>query len=79
MQFFPLESMSNLIVEPFTRLSIIRNIKTTIGASNIKDYDVHFTSILIVLLWTTIFIFLSYKIICTSTYLLKTSPRILTC
>jgi hypothetical protein len=63
MQFFPLESMSNLLVEPFSRLSIIRNIKTTIGASNIKDYDVHFTSILIVLLWTAIFIFLSYKII----------------
>jgi ABC-type transport system involved in multi-copper enzyme maturation permease subunit len=63
MQFFPLESMSNLIVEPFTRLSIIKNIKTTIGASNIKDYDVHFLSILIVLLWTAIFIFLSYKII----------------
>ncbi|MDN3676805.1 ABC transporter permease [Flavobacterium paronense] len=62
-QFFPLESMSNLIVEPFTKLSIIRNIKTTIGASNIKDYNVHFTTILIVLLWTTIFIFSSYKII----------------
>jgi ABC-type transport system involved in multi-copper enzyme maturation permease subunit len=63
MQFFPLESMSNLLVEPFTRLSIIKNIKTTIGASNIKDYDVHFTSILIVLVWTALFIFLSYKII----------------
>jgi len=63
MQFFPLESMSNLIVEPFTKLSIIRNIKTTIGANGIKDYDVHFTSILIVLFWTALFVFLSYKII----------------
>jgi len=63
MQFFPLESMSNLIVEPFTRLSIIKSIKTTIGDNDIKDYDVHFTSILIVLVWTAIFIFLSYKII----------------
>ncbi|WP_293871510.1 ABC transporter permease [Flavobacterium sp.] len=63
MQFFPLESMSNLIVEPFTKLSIIKNIKTTIGATDVKDYDVHFYTILIVLVWTTIFIFLSYKII----------------
>jgi ABC-type transport system involved in multi-copper enzyme maturation permease subunit len=63
MQFFPLEAMSNLIVEPFTRLSIIKSIKTTIGDNDIKDYDVHFTSILIVLVWTALFIFLSYKII----------------
>ena len=63
MQFFPLESMSNLIIEPFTRLSIIKNIQSAVGEKGIKDYDVHFTSILIVLLWTTIFIFLSYKII----------------
>ena len=62
-QFFPLESMSNLIVEPFTKLSVIRNVKTAIGATNVKDYSVHFTSILIVLFWTAIFIFLSYKII----------------
>lgn len=62
-QFFPLESMSNLIVEPFTKLSIIRNIKTTIGATDIKDYNVHFTTVLIVLVWTFIFIFSSYKII----------------
>jgi ABC-type transport system involved in multi-copper enzyme maturation permease subunit len=63
MQFFPLESMNNLIVEPFTRLSIIKSIKTTIGDHDIKDYDVHFTSMLIVLIWTAIFIFSSYKII----------------
>ena len=62
-QFFPLESMSNLIVEPFSKLSIIRNVKTAIGATNVKDYDVHTTSILIVLVWTAIFIFLSYKLI----------------
>lgn len=62
-QFFPLESMSNLIVEPFSKLSIIRNIKTTIGANDIKDFDVHFTSILIVIFWTSLFVFLSYKII----------------
>jgi ABC-type transport system involved in multi-copper enzyme maturation permease subunit len=62
-QFFPLESMSNLIVEPITRLSIVKNIKTAVGDTDIKDYSVHFSSIIIVLVWTAIFIFLSYKII----------------
>lgn len=62
-QFFPLESMSNLIVEPFSRLSVIKNIQHTIGENNIKDYSVHSTDILIVLCWTTIFIYLSYLLI----------------
>ena len=63
-QFLPLESMSNLIVEPFSRLSVVKNIQTAIGgAGNGKDYDVHFTSILIVLLWTVIFMLMSYKLL----------------
>ncbi|MFY8065993.1 MAG: ABC transporter permease [Flavobacterium sp.] len=62
-QFFPLESMSNLIVEPITRLSVIKNIQTAVGDTNVKDYSVHFSSIFIVLVWTTLFIFLSNKII----------------
>ena len=61
--FMPLESMSNLIVEPFTRLSVIKNIQTAVGDTNVKDYSIHFSSIFIVLVWTTLFIFLSYKII----------------
>ncbi|TBX68795.1 ABC transporter permease [Flavobacterium silvisoli] len=61
--YMPLESMSNLIVEPFTRFSVIKSIQTAVGDNNIKDYSVHFSSILIVLIWTAIFIFLSYKII----------------
>jgi len=61
--FMPLESMSNLIIEPFSRLSIIKNIQSAVGEKGIKDYDVHFAAILIVLLWTAIFIYLSYTII----------------
>ncbi|RKS01991.1 ABC transporter permease [Flavobacterium sp. 102] len=61
--FMPLESMSNLVVEPFTRLSVIKNIQTAVGENNVKDYDVHFSSLLIVLVWAAIFIFSSYKII----------------
>jgi ABC-type transport system involved in multi-copper enzyme maturation permease subunit len=62
-QFLPLESMSNLIVEPFSRLSIIKSIGNQIGMDNTKDYGVHFLSILIVLCWTFIFTFLSYRLL----------------
>lgn len=63
MQFFPLESMSNLIIEPFTRLSVIRTIGTQIGVENTKDYSVHYFSILIVAVWTFLFIYFSYKLL----------------
>jgi ABC-type transport system involved in multi-copper enzyme maturation permease subunit len=62
-QFFPLEAMSNLIVEPFSRLSVIKTIGTQIGVNDIKDYSVHFSVILIVLTWTVIFMLMSYKIL----------------
>lgn len=61
--FMPLESMSNLIIEPFTRLSVIKNIQDAVGENSTKDYAVHFSSLLIVLAWTAIFIYFSYKII----------------
>lgn len=62
-QFFPLESMSNLIVEPISRLSIIKTMETQIGVTDIKDYGVHFGNILIVLVWTSVFVLASYKIL----------------
>jgi hypothetical protein len=62
-QFFPLEAMSNLIVEPFTRLSVVKNIGTQIGLQNLKDYNVNYSAVLIVLVWTFIFLFLSYKLL----------------
>ncbi|MCZ8229936.1 ABC transporter permease [Flavobacterium sp.] len=62
-QFFPLEAMSNLIVEPFSRLSLVKTIGSQIGVENTKDYGVAITAILIVLAWTVIFNFLSYKIL----------------
>lgn len=63
MQFFPLESMSNLIIEPFTRLSVVKNLGTQIGLDNVKKYDVELSSLLIVLCWTVIFIFLSHRLL----------------
>jgi len=62
-QFLPLEAMSNLIVEPFTRLSLVKTIGNQIGVENMKDYDVHYFSIFIVLLWTSLFVYFSYKIL----------------
>ncbi len=61
--FFPLTSISNLLVEPFTRLNVIKSIQSAVGEHSDKDYSVHFYSIVIVLVWSAIFIFLSYKII----------------
>lgn len=63
-QFFPLESMSNLIKEPFSRLSVIKNVGETIGGKVFeKDYNVHYYELLIVLIWTAIFMFISYIIL----------------
>jgi hypothetical protein len=63
MQFFPLQSMSNLIVEPFSRLSVVKNLGTQIGLNDIKNYDVALSSLIIVICWTTIFVFFSYKLL----------------
>lgn len=59
----PLESMSNLIVEPITRLNVIKTASQTLGASIEKDYGVNPIFIGIVFFWTCIFIYLSYKIL----------------
>ncbi|WP_316633611.1 ABC transporter permease [uncultured Flavobacterium sp.] len=63
MQFLPLEAMSNLIIEPFSRLSVVRSIGTQMGVENVKDYGVHYLSILIVLIWTFLFVYFSYKLL----------------
>ena len=63
-QFFPMESMGNLIKEPFTRLSAIKTIETTIGGAKVaKDYSVHFSEISVALLWAFICILTSYYIL----------------
>ena len=62
-QFFPLESMSNLIVMPFSRLSVVKNIGTQIGVDSTIDYSVHFSAILIVLTWSLLFMLLSYRLL----------------
>ncbi|PKV52242.1 ABC-type transport system involved in multi-copper enzyme maturation permease subunit [Aquimarina sp. MAR_2010_214] len=62
-QFFPLESMGNLITEPFTRLNFIQSAANQLGETFQRDYTVHWYEILIVLVWTVIFIYLSYYLL----------------
>jgi ABC-type transport system involved in multi-copper enzyme maturation permease subunit len=61
--FFPLESISNLIIEPFSRLNFVKTVGTQIGVDNIKDYEVHWYSVAIVLVWTAIFVSASYYLL----------------
>ncbi len=62
-QFFPLESMDNLITEPFSRLNFIQSAANQLGESFQKDYSVHWYEILIVLVWTFLFIYFSYALL----------------
>ena len=58
--FFPLTSMSNLIKQPFQRIAIT---KFPDKSSLDYDYAVHFETMLIVGIWTLIFIYLSYLLL----------------
>ena len=62
-QLLPLESMSNLIVNPSSRLSIIKEAGSKLGVGTDVDYSVHFSTVLIVLAWTFIFVFGSFKLL----------------
>lgn len=59
--FFPLISISNLITEPFTRFKAYKALSTLQGDVPLKDYSVHLYNVIIVLCWTAIFIYLSYR------------------
>ena len=58
--FFPLTSMSNLIKQPFQRVAMTKFPSNTDIS---YDYAVYLDNIVIVILWTFIFIFLSYKLL----------------
>src|SRR5690606_22382548 len=61
--FFPLESMANLIKEPLTRLSAVQNIGKQIGETMTFDYHVYWYEFLIAIGWTLIFIYLSLALL----------------
>lgn len=63
-RFFPLESMSSLIFNPLRRLSLVRNLEEQVsGQADTTIYDVNYVQILIVLAWTAIFVYLSYRVL----------------
>ena len=61
--FFPLQSMSNLIEEPFSRLKAVQSVANQVGEKLELNYHVHWYEILITLCWTAIFIYLSYALL----------------
>ncbi|WP_276390207.1 ABC transporter permease [Eudoraea chungangensis] len=63
MGFFPLNSMWNLIKEPFSRLSAVQSVANQIGEEIAVNYHVHWYEVLIVVAWTGIFIYLSYALL----------------
>ncbi|MDG2314518.1 MAG: ABC transporter permease [Flavobacteriaceae bacterium] len=62
-QFLPLNSMGNLINEPFSRLSAVKKVASEIGQDIGNHGGVEFYEIFIVLGWIGVFIFLSLKLL----------------
>jgi ABC-type transport system involved in multi-copper enzyme maturation permease subunit len=63
-RLLPLESMSQLILNPVRRFSLIKNFEQQMGAAeNLNDYSVNYIQILIVICWIFIFTLMSYKIL----------------
>ncbi len=63
MSFFPLQAMFNLIKEPITRLEAVQTVANQVGEQINLNYHVHWYEILIVLVWTAIFIYSSYALL----------------
>jgi ABC-type transport system involved in multi-copper enzyme maturation permease subunit len=58
--FLPLNSMWDLVPEPFTRLGAVQSIADQVGENIDKSYDVPWYSVLIVIFWTSLFVYWSY-------------------
>ncbi|UMB54845.1 ABC transporter permease [Lutibacter sp. A64] len=63
MQFLPLEAISNLIKEPFTRLSAVKTVAKQVGEDLSKDFSIQPLDLIIVIGWTALFIYFSYALL----------------
>ncbi len=63
MRFLPLESMSNLIKEPFTSFNAVKSAARRMGEDLSKNVDVQFLDVAIVSFWTFVFIYLSFRLL----------------
>lgn len=62
-RYMPLEAMSGVLIEPFTKLDIIQAVGNQVGVLEIKDYAVDYGLVAVVLVWTGLFIWGSYALI----------------
>lgn len=64
LMFLPLESMSNLLWEPMTRLEAYQTLENQVsGQATIKDYGIQWFEYFIVIGWTIFFMLMSYRIL----------------
>lgn len=63
LSFFPFRSMSNLIDHPISRLSAVKAVASQVGENINFDYAVHWHEIAIVIVWSFLFIYGSYKLL----------------
>lgn len=65
-QFLPLQSMFNLIQQPFDRLATIRSIQQQLeegSATEVVNYYPQTYQFVVVILWTAFFLIMSYRIL----------------
>lgn len=62
-RLFPLNAMSNLVPEPFSKLSAVRNLAKQVGEEVTKNTNVQLLDVGIVLLWCYVFYLLTYRLL----------------
>ncbi|WP_034057262.1 ABC transporter permease [Lacinutrix jangbogonensis] len=62
-QFLPFKALWNLIDEPGSRLGAVKELASVAGQDLSYDYAVHWYEIAIVLGWSALFIFFSYRLL----------------
>lgn len=62
-RYMPLEAMSGVLIEPFTKLNMIQAVGNQVGVLEIKDYAVDYGLVAVVLVWTGLFVWGSYALI----------------
>ncbi len=62
-RYLPLESMSNLIVEPGSRFKVAKTMANMAGQEITKNYNVQILDMIIVGFWVIIFIYSSYQLL----------------
>lgn len=64
LHILPLNAMSNLIKQPFTKINLVQAGQNMLGANELKfEYAVEWVDIVSVLIWSSLFIYWSYWLI----------------